>query len=504
MKPANSTPSSCWVDGDGNKHEIVTTFYGGGRFICKKLVNGIVEQPQSAEEGPRKQQRPDLEALDRLVKFRSAVRNVCLGDKDDAHELSSRKRGGRGADSDDTLVVCRSVIKRLNDPGFKDSVIKELRDLMFDAAFIDRLDTRRELLAFSNGVWDVVEGRFRAATREDCLSLDVGYAYTETDAPEDAELVEAYWRTLHPDPEQREYVQRMFARQLHGDDGMNLFHVHTGRSASAANGKSKFFEVLERCLGSYVAKFGVEHIVTTKRPEPGKPMPGYDRWRGRRILYCTEPNDSDKLHSGILKDLTGGEAIVYRMLFSNDERSFRPQFKLHMMCNDAPNIDGRDAGVQRRVRMIQYTSRFVQAEDADPANHVYAIDGRLATAFDAPGARMAFLRSLLAVYRHGWQFSMPAAIRESSNVYLEENNVVAQFVQAHVKRASHNTFFTLSAAREMLFDNFNVKSKTLKTDLERALGCTCTAQLWADGKNNKNAFVGWTLVNTVDDAVACL
>ena len=134
-------------------------------------------------------------------------------------------------------------------------------------------------------------------------------------------MVRRYWETLHPDPEQRRYVQCMFARQMYGDSGHELFHVHAGHRASASNGKTKFFEVMECCLGNYVLRFDVAVLTAKQRPEVGKPMPEYAAWRGVRMLYCSEPNHDDKLNSGILKELTGGEPIMYRLLFSNDPRS---------------------------------------------------------------------------------------------------------------------------------------------------------------------------------------
>ena len=239
-------------------------------------------------------------------------------------------------------------------------------------------------------------------------------------------------------------------------------------------------------------KFGVEHLVAMKRPDPGKPMPVYESWRGRRIIYCTEPIDSEKIHSGILKDMTGGEAVCYRLLFSNYDKSYRPQFKLHMMCNDTPNIDGRDAGMQRRVRKIDYISRFVPSEQAQPEQNIFPLDPNLGVVFDNPRMRMAFLQYLFGFYDHQWEFKMPQVVQEASSVYLEENDVVKQFFDSCVKTAP-GQFFTLSEAKQLLWEKYSIKMKTLKTDLERLLGRSCISQFWGDGKNNRNAFVGFAL-----------
>eukprot|EP00798_Chlamydomonas_sp_ICE-L_P017776 gene17776-biopygen26739 len=63
-------------------------------------------------------------------------------------------------------------------------------------------------------------------------------------------------------------------------------------------------------------------------------------------------------NNGDLKDMTGGESITYRLLNSSDIVRFRPQHKIHIMCNAPPMVDGSDTGVQRRIRKIDYISRF--------------------------------------------------------------------------------------------------------------------------------------------------
>lgn len=59
--------------------------------------------------------------------------------------------------------------------------------------------------------------------------------------------------------------------------------------------------------GDYTHEFCVEMLVSKKRPEPGKPTPDFHFWKGRRILYCTEPKQDDVLNTGTLKEITGGE-----------------------------------------------------------------------------------------------------------------------------------------------------------------------------------------------------
>lgn len=396
--------------------------------------------------------------------------------------------------------VCEILLRiafKLQDSGFKDSVVKEMREYFYDHEFMRKLDSNPNLIAFTNGVWELKEHKFRNATPDDYLSLNVGFIYNPNHNQKVYDQIKAYWSKLHPDSEQCEYVIKMIARQLQGDVGQNLFHIHAGFQGSAGNGKSTLFEILEMCLGYYIRKFGVEMLTAKQRVETGKPMPEFQYWKGIRILYCTEPKHDDILNTGIMKDLTGGEKIMYRLLFSNDIIDFRPQFKMHIMCNDAPQVDGSDSGVKRRIRKVDYMAQFVPKDQVDEANHCYLRDDKfIGEMRGKPEVRMEFLRLLLDAYDHEFQYDMPDVVRRNSMMYLEENDNVFKFVQAHVKK-DMNAFFTLKDAKDLFkrSDYNNNKSQTLKNDLQKLLKTCCEEQKKIQGKKYNSVFVGWRLID---------
>jgi phage/plasmid-associated DNA primase len=386
---------------------------------------------------------------------------------------------------------------KLNDETFKDGVMKALREYFYDRDFPDKLDADPNLLAFTNGVWELKAKKFRQAQAEDFVCMNTGYSYCNDPDPEADAKIKNYWEMLHPDPGQREYIQKTFARQLYGDSGNELFHIHTGRNATASNGKTKYFEGAEYSLGAYVGKFGIEILTAKQRIEPGKPMPVFETWRGKRILYCTEPNEDETLNSGILKDLTGGEELQYRMLYANDIRRFRPLFKLHMMCNECPKIDGTDSGVKRRMAKLDYISTFVDPSEADPDSHRYPRDPALIQAFkDSDSLKRAFVRLLFRAYEHSFSFEKPPAVLASSKEFLEQNDLVLQFVESYIQK-SQDGWFTLTEAREALKSSEynNGKPGSLKNALIRALNTSCLPQKWFGQQKCTNVFLGFKIVS---------
>lgn len=389
-----------------------------------------------------------------------------------------------------------NIAMKLQDATFKHHVLHEMREYCFQSSFLRTLDSRPHLLAFTNGVWDLHQGTFRNASPSDMVSLSTGYPYV---AEEDAALAQKahrYFETLHPAPEQRAYVIKTFARQLFGDNGSELFHVHAGFQGSAGNGKTKFFDALECAFGDYVRRFPVQILTARSRDEANKPTPEYQYWRGRRVLYCTEPNSDDVLNSGIMKDLTGGEKIQFRLLFSNEVLEFRPQYKMHIMCNDPPKVDGADSGVVRRVRKIDYTSRFVDASQVDESQHCYLRDETFfALLKSSPAMRMELARVVLNAFEAAFAFEAPQVVREASRMYLDENDAAGQFAREHIERWP-NGFFTLKEAKERFkaSDHYTGKVGNLKNDLQKALKTICHAQkhMTVGGKQT-NVFVDYRL-----------
>lgn len=431
-----------------------------------------------------------------LLKIKASIEgNASVSEAPSTSVSQHKKRSG------DEYKNLNDLIRSTGNANFKKGVLEEMKEYFYDHDFRNKLDANPNIIAFTNGIWDLKEGKFRKSTPSDYVSMSVNYPFIEEINEDYKEMVVKYWETLHPNPEQRDYVQKMLARQLYGDHGNELFHIHTGHLASASNGKTKFFEILENSLGDYVRKFGVEILTAKQRIEPGRPAPEFNYWKGKRILYCTEPNAQDMLNTGILKDLTGGENIQYRLLYDNEVRSFRPQFKVHLMANDPPQVDGADSGIKRRIRKIDYVSRFVDDEEVDEKQHLYKRDCDAITLFCTDEKlKMEFLRVLLSKFDYKYSFTMPDSIKKLCTAYLEDNNVVQKFIKHHLEK-DPDGFFTVTAAKERITKAYNgvyFKSTTLITDLQKEMGVQILEHKKINNRKYNNVILGYKLAENID------
>ena len=95
--------------------------------------------------------------------------------------------------------------------------------------------------------------------------------------------------------------------------------------------------------------------------------------KGKRFLVFQEPEDDDKIHVGHMKELTGNDKISARALFK-EPIEFYPQFKTILTCNKLPFIPSNDGGTWRRLRVLEFLSKFV---DNPEAPNEFKIDTKL-------------------------------------------------------------------------------------------------------------------------------
>jgi putative DNA primase/helicase len=85
-----------------------------------------------------------------------------------------------------------------------------------------------------------------------------------------------------------------------------------------------------------------------------------------------------KLNEGIMKELTGGDPIQARGLYSESE-IFEPQFNLVVCTNNLFDIESNDDGTWRRIRKVDFLSKFIDEGEQymDETPYVYTKDKSL-------------------------------------------------------------------------------------------------------------------------------
>ncbi len=270
--------------------------------------------------------------------------------------------------TDNKIKKIDELLKKLKTSSFKNSVMSECCTIFYNEynMFLRQLDENPNLICFENGVMDLEKMEFRDGLSTDNISFCTNINYKQYTFGQN-EGLETFLSQILPDIEKREYVLKLMSSALCGSVKDEKFYIWTG---SGGNGKSKLIELFDKTLGDYSFKLPIS-LLTQKRQASNQASPELSSTKGKRFGTFQEPSENEKINVGLMKELTGGDKITCRGLFQ-DQMEFKPQFKLVLCCNSLPEIPSSDGGTWRRLRVIEFTSRFVEEPDPTKSNEFKA------------------------------------------------------------------------------------------------------------------------------------
>ena len=169
----------------------------------------------------------------------------------------------------------------------------------------------------------------------------------------------AFIERMLPDPDVRKLVQVASGLGLIGLTVQKLF-FHYG---SGANGKSVYMETMCRLLADAAVTLPATSFFG-EGGSGGGASPDIARLYGRRHLRVKEIPQGEDLREELVKEVTGGEELTARDLFSG-YFDFRPIFTAHMSGNGYPKITGTDNGIWRRMAVIHWPVKLDEKEQRD-------------------------------------------------------------------------------------------------------------------------------------------
>ena len=273
-----------------------------------------------------------------------------------------------------TIGLIKQKLKKTND---KNNIMREAAELFYDEEFIRKMDTNKYLLCFNNGVIDFKNKVFREGYPEDYITkcTKINYIpFDEIDQKDKIDEIHEFMNKLFPIVDLNKYMWDHFASCLIGANKNQTFHVYHG---SGSNGKSIVADLMSVSLGEYKGTVPIT-LVTEKRGLIGGTSDEVLKLKGVRYAVMQEPTKGVKLNEGIMKELTGGDPIQARGLYSESE-IFEPQFNLVVCTNNLFDIESNDDGTWRRIRKCDFLSKFVDDGESynDDTKYVYVKDKSL-------------------------------------------------------------------------------------------------------------------------------
>lgn len=375
------------------------------------------------------------------------------------------------------------ISQKLQKMAFKKEIIAELLHLYYNPKFMEKLDENRYLIGFENGVYDLEKGYFRNGRPEDYISMSTKCDYIKYDETNDKiKEVLNFFDHIQPDTEMKNYLLYKLSSFLEGVQRDQKFEIWTG---TGANGKGRILKLLLDSFGDYGCTIPIT-LLTKPRSDSNSVTPALAMTKGKRCCAFQEPENDDKIYVGHMKNITGGDKLMARSLYS-DPVEFYPQFKTILACNKLPDIPSADGGTWRRIRVVPFETKFVDnPKESNERQKINNIDD-LITEW-----RSAFMSLLLEKYKNYRKYGIdePAKVLIHTNEYQNISDIYMEFIRDSIISTTNTkeyiTYddiweeFKAWYKRSNRPDNKKPPINDFKTEIEIRLG-----------KPKRNRFIGF-------------
>jgi putative DNA primase/helicase len=275
----------------------------------------------------------------------------------------------------------------------------------------ETFDKDKHLLNVQNGYINLKTGDLHNHDREKYFSKIASIEYTDKiDYP--------LWNDFLHDifdgnQDLINYIQRAVGYSLSGSTEEQVMFILYG---NGRNGKSVFLDIITEILGNYTTNIQPQTLMV--KPMSGSANSDIARLQGARLVTTTEPNDGMRFDEGLVKQITGGDAVTARFLYG-DEFDYDPEFKLWMATNHKPFIRGTDDGIWRRMVIIPFTVQIPE----------HKVDKNLK--YKLRREMTAILNWAVEGYQEWKRIGLnePSIVKQQRQVYRTEMDVVELFIE---------------------------------------------------------------------------
>lgn len=277
----------------------------------------------------------------------------------------------------------------------------------------DELDNQPMLLNAANGVIDLATGNLIPHRRDYMLTklIDIEYK-PDAQCPSWGRFLDLI---TGGDGDLSFFLQKAIGYTLTGrTDEHCLFFLY----GMGQNGKTTFTEAIRRLLFDYAQRIDIEALMQNWNLGTAA-NPHIASMAGARFVLASEIAENRKLNESLIKDLTGGDSLSARFLFSNPF-TFTPMHKLWIFGNHKPKVSGMDWGFWRRMRVIPFNVTI--------PDEIKRPMGEIMQEFQAemPGILTWAVLGCLIWQEQG--LDLPDAVNNATGEYRTEQDLIQQFI----------------------------------------------------------------------------
>lgn len=183
------------------------------------------------------------------------------------------------------------------------------------------------------------------------------------------------------------------------------------------NGKSTFWNVVYKVLGSYSGNLSADALTVNCRRNV---KPEMAELKGKRMILAAELQEGMRLNTSVVKQLCSTDPIFAEKKFKAPFH-FEPSHTLVLYTNHLPKVGASDDGTWRRLIVIPFHAKF--QGNTDIKNYAqYLVD-------HAGGAVLSWLmEGARKVIAANYQIARPQCVLDAIGAYREGNDWLGNFL----------------------------------------------------------------------------
>lgn len=307
----------------------------------------------------------------------------------------------------------------------KKNVLKLASEGLNSLAFPgDTWDQHPMLLVCKNGCIDLAEGTFNPGEPLDYIKTVSPAEWISYDTP--CPSWEKFLSEMFSnDQDIVDYIQRLLGYGITGLNTEHIFPIFWG--SEGRNGKGTLFEILKFVLGDLAYKAPSSFLMEQQTKSGSSPDAVTMGFMGKRIVWCSETNEKDRLDVAKLKELVGGDTLSARAPYARRQIEFIPTHLLLTITNRRPKVPANDMALWRRIHLIALKNSFVDNPDPNKKNEFKAKKGLLEKLKkEGPGILAWLVRGCLLWQKYG--LNPPDSINNATSSYKADEDILGHFL----------------------------------------------------------------------------
>lgn len=211
-----------------------------------------------------------------------------------------------------------------------------------------------------------------------------------------------------------DYVQRMVGLSAIGKVYVEALIIAYGEGR---NGKSTFWNVIARVLGTYSGNISADMLTVGCRRNV---KPELAEAKGKRMLIAAELEEGMRLNTANVKQLCSTDEIYAEKKYK-DPFSYTPTHTLVLYTNHLPKVGAIDKGTWRRLIVIPFDAKIDGSADIkNYADYLFEKAGGAILTWVIEGAKK--------VIADNYKIEPPKKVRDAIEHYKESNDWLSYFL----------------------------------------------------------------------------